>query len=401
MSGRDSFITSSMVHGDEQGGHKLAGKPYRFSSSKRRRVVRILCYTSAQFSNKHFPCAPASSAYIVEWSVTLLGSIQVRSDGVEDPKIIAERIIDNVQKVVIGKEGEVRLTVVCLLCAGHLLIEDVPGVGKTTLARSLAKSTGCEFKRIQFTPDILPSDVTGVSVYNMKTSDFEFRAGPISAQIVLADEINRATPKTQSALLEAMEEHRVTVDGITRDLPEPFMVLATQNPIEYEGTFPLPEAQMDRFLMRVHLGYPTMTDEVLMMDSQQTAHPVETLAQVTDASEIIGMQRAVKEIYVDPLIKQYIVAIVDMTRQHESVYLGASPRGSLALYRTAQARALLDGRDYVIPDDVKELAYATLGHRVIVSPSARVKSVSSSDIILGCLERVPVPGARARGGQPR
>jgi MoxR-like ATPase len=235
----------------------------------------------------------------------------------------------------------------------------------------------------------------------MKTSDFEFRAGPINAQIVLADEINRATPKTQSALLEAMEEHRVTVDGVTRDLPEPFMVLATQNPIEYEGTFPLPEAQMDRFLMRVHLGYPSLTDEVLMMDSQQTAHPVETLAQVTEPSEILGVQRAVKEIYVDPLIKQYIVALVDMTRQHESVYLGASPRGSLALYRTAQARALLDGRDYVIPDDVKELGYATLGHRVIVSPSARVKSVSSSDIILGCLERVPVPGARARGGQPR
>ncbi len=319
----------------------------------------------------------------------------------EDPKIIAERIIENVQKVVIGKEGEVRLTVVSLLCAGHLLIEDVPGVGKTTLARSLAKSTGCDFKRIQFTPDILPSDVTGVSVYNMKTSDFEFRAGPISAQIVLADEINRATPKTQSALLEAMEEHRVTVDGVTRPLPEPFMVLATQNPIEYEGTFPLPEAQMDRFLMRVHLGYPSTTDEVLMMDSQQTSHPVETLVQVTDASEILGMQRAVKEIYVDPLIKQYIVSLVDMTRQHESVYLGASPRGSLALYRTSQARALLDGRDYVIPDDVKELAYATLGHRVIVSPSARVKSISSSDIILGCLERVPVPGTRARGGQPR
>ena len=319
----------------------------------------------------------------------------------EDPKIIAERIIDNVQKVVIGKEGEVRLAVVALLCSGHLLIEDVPGVGKTTLARSLAKSTGCDFKRIQFTPDILPSDVTGVSVYNMKTSDFEFRAGPIFAQIVLADEINRATPKTQSALLEAMEEHRVTVDGVTRNLPEPFMVMATQNPIEYEGTFPLPEAQMDRFLMRVHLGYPSLTDEVLMMDSQQIAHPVETLAQVTDSTEIVGVQRAVKEIYVDPLIKQYIVSLVDMTRQHESVYLGASPRGSLALYRTAQAKALLDGRDYVIPDDVKELAYATLGHRVIVSPSARVKSVSSSDIVLGCLERVPVPGARARGGQPR
>ncbi len=318
----------------------------------------------------------------------------------EDPKIVAERILDNVQKVIIGKEAEVRLTVVCLLCAGHLLIEDVPGVGKTMLARSLAKSTGCEFKRIQFTPDILPSDVTGVSVFNQKTGDFEFRPGPIVAEIVLADEINRATPKTQSSLLEAMEEHRVTVDGVTRDLPRPFMVLATQNPIEYEGTFPLPEAQLDRFLMRVHLGYPTNTDEVLMMDNQQLTHPIDSLDQVTDANEIIQVQQAVKEIYVDPLIKQYIVGLVDMTRQHESVYLGASPRGSLALYRTTQAQAMLDGRDYVIPDDVKELAYATLGHRIIVSPSARVKSVTAADIVLGCLERVPVPGTRARGGQP-
>ena len=319
----------------------------------------------------------------------------------EDPKIIAERILANVEKVIVGKAAEVRLAVICLLCQGHLLIEDVPGVGKTTLARSLAKSTGCTFKRIQFTPDILPSDVTGVSVYNQRSSDFEFRPGPIMAQIVLADEINRATPKTQSALLEAMEERQTTVDGTTYKLPQPFMVMATQNPIEYEGTFPLPEAQLDRFLMRVHLGYPSNTDEVLMMDNQQTSHPIDAIEQVTDAAEILGVQTAVKEIYVDPLIKQYIVALVDTTRQHEAVYLGASPRGSLALYRTSQARALLDGRDFVIPDDVKELAYTTLGHRVIVSPSARVKSISASDIILGCLERVPVPGTRARGGQPR
>jgi MoxR-like ATPase len=320
---------------------------------------------------------------------------------VEDPKIIAERILANVEKVIIGKTSEVRLALICLMCQGHLLIEDVPGVGKTTLARSLARSTGCSFKRIQFTPDILPSDVTGVSVYNQRTGDFDFRAGPISAQIVLADEINRATPKTQSALLEAMEEHQVTVDGVTRKLPEPFMVMATQNPIEYEGTFPLPEAQLDRFLMRVHLGYPSTTDEVLMMDAQQNRHPIDELEQITDPTEIGAIQAAVKDVYVDPLIKQYIVSLVDMTRQHEAVYLGASPRGSLALYRTSQARALLDGRDFVIPDDVKELAYTTLGHRVIVSPSARVKSISASDIILGCLERVPVPGTRARGGQPR
>ena len=317
----------------------------------------------------------------------------------EDPKLISERILENVEKVIIGKASEVRLAVICLLCAGHLLIEDVPGVGKTTLARALAKSTGCTFKRIQFTPDILPSDVTGVSVYSQRTEDFEFRPGPLMAQIVLADEINRATPKTQSALLEAMEEHTITVDGVTRELPAPFMVMATQNPIEYEGTFPLPEAQLDRFLMRVHLGYPTNTDEVLMMDTHQVTSPIDTLGQVTDGDEITGIQRAIKEIYVDPLIKQYIVGIVDATRQHESVYLGASPRGSLALYRTSQARALLDGRDFVIPDDVKELAYTTLGHRVIVSPSARVKSITSSDIVLGCLERVPVPGTRARGGR--
>ena len=317
----------------------------------------------------------------------------------EDPKIVAERILANVEKVIIGKTAEVRLAAICLLCQGHLLIEDVPGVGKTMLARSLAVSTGCTFKRIQFTPDILPSDVTGVSVFNQRSGDFEFRPGPIVAQIVLADEINRATPKTQSALLEAMEEHQVTVDGITRALPAPFMVMATQNPIEYEGTFPLPEAQLDRFLMRVHLGYPSNTDEVLMMDSQQVTHPIESLGQVTEPNEIIALQRSIKEIYVDPLIKQYIVSLVDATRQHESVYLGASPRGSLALYRTSQARALLDGRDFVVPDDVKDLAYTTLGHRVIVSPSARVKSVTTSDIILSCLERVPVPGARARGGQ--
>ena len=317
----------------------------------------------------------------------------------EDPKLISERILENVEKVIIGKASEVRLAVICLLCSGHLLIEDVPGVGKTTLARALAKSTGCTFKRIQFTPDILPSDVTGVSVYSQRTEDFEFRPGPLMAQIVLADEINRATPKTQSALLEAMEEHTITVDGVTRELPVPFMVMATQNPIEYEGTFPLPEAQLDRFLMRVHLGYPTNTDEVLMMDTHQVTSPIDTLGQVTNGEEITGIQRAIKEIYVDPLIKQYIVGLVDATRQHESVYLGASPRGSLALYRTSQARALLDGRDFVIPDDVKELAYTTLGHRVIVSPSARVKSITSSDIVLGCLERVPVPGTRARGGR--
>ena len=318
----------------------------------------------------------------------------------EDPKLIAERIIGNVEKVIIGKEREVRLALVALLCQGHVLIEDVPGVGKTILARSLAVSAGCNFRRIQFTPDLLPSDVTGVSIYNQKTGEFEYRPGPIVAQVVLADEINRATPKTQSSLLEAMEERQVTADGVTHKMPEPYLVLATQNPIEYEGTFPLPEAQLDRFLLRIHLGYPSMTDEVLIMEGQQRQHPIDALEAVTGPAEIISMQAAVKDIYVDPLIKQYIVSIVDATRKHGSVYLGASPRGSLALYRTCQARALLDGRDFVLPDDVKELAYATLGHRIIIAPSARVKNATAKEVVEQTLDRIPVPGARARQGAP-
>ena len=312
----------------------------------------------------------------------------------EDPKIIAERILQNVERVIIGKAEAVRLALVALMCRGHVLIEDVPGVGKTILARSLATSTGCSFRRIQFTPDLLPTDVTGVSIYNQKTGDFEFHEGPIIAQVVLADEINRATPKTQSALLESMGEGQVTVDGVTHKLPQPFIVLATQNPIEYEGTFPLPEAELDLFRLRIELGYPSQTDEVLIMEAQQLAHPIDSLEQVTDPNEILSIQRAIKEIYVDPLIKQYIAAVSAATREHESVYLGASPRGSLALYRTSQAWALLDGRDFVRPDDVKELALATLGHRIIISPSARVKDVAPANIIDDCLARVPVPGAR-------
>jgi MoxR-like ATPase len=315
---------------------------------------------------------------------------------VEDPKLVAERIISNVQKVIIGKQRELNLAVTALMCGGHMLIEDVPGVGKTMLARAIAASTGLTFKRIQFTPDLLPSDVSGVSIYNQKTGDFEFRAGPIIAQIVLADEVNRATPKTQSALLEAMEERQVTVEGTTHKLPQPFLVMATQNPIEYEGTFPLPEAQLDRFLLRLQLGYPSPTDEVLVLDAQQQQHPVETIGQVTNAQEVLQLQAAVKEVYVDPLIKQYIVALANATREHEAVYLGASPRGSLALFRTSQARALLDGRDFVTPDDVKDLALVTLGHRIIMSPGAKVKGTTTPDVISACLNRVPVPGARAR-----
>ncbi|MCS7293815.1 MAG: MoxR family ATPase [Chloroflexota bacterium] len=314
----------------------------------------------------------------------------------EDPKLIAERIIQNVERVIVGKRKEIELAITVLMCGGHLLIVDVPGVGKTMMARALARSTGLTFRRIQFTPDLLPSDITGVSIYNQKTGDFEFRPGPIMAQVVLADEVNRATPKTQSALLEAMEERQVTVDGVTHRMPQPFMVIATQNPIEYEGTFPLPEAQLDRFMAQVHLGYPSPTDEVLVLDAQQIQHPVESLEQVTNATEILQLQAAVKEIYVDPLIKQYIVALANATRQHEAVYLGASPRGSLSLFRTAQARALLAGRDFVTPDDVKALAHATLAHRIIVSPGARVKGTTAEEVVTACLNRVPVPGARAR-----
>jgi MoxR-like ATPase len=314
----------------------------------------------------------------------------------EDPKIVAERIIGNVEHVIVGKQRELRLAITALMCGGHMLIEDVPGVGKTMLARAIARSSGLQFSRIQFTPDLLPTDVSGVSIFNQKSADFEFREGPIFSQIVLADEINRATPKTQSALLEAMEERQTTVDGVTRKLPAPFLVMATQNPIEYEGTFPLPEAQLDRFLIRIHLGYPSPTDEVLVLDGQQVTHPVESLEQVTDQNEVLQLQAAVKEIYVDPLIKSYIVALANATREHESAYLGASPRGSLALFRTSQAKALLDGRDFVTPDDVKDLALVTLGHRVIMSPGAKVKGATVADVISACLNRVPVPGARAR-----
>ena len=314
---------------------------------------------------------------------------------VDDPRKVLNGVAANVEKVILGKAAEVRQAVVALVADGHLLIEDVPGTGKTMLARALAVSTGCSFNRIQFTPDLLPSDVTGVSVYNQKTEDFEWRQGPINSQIVLADEINRATPKTQSALLEAMEERQVTVDGVTRPLPPPFMVMATQNPVEYEGTFPLPEAQLDRFLLRIHLGYPDANDEIAVLEGQQKQHPIETLDAVASPEEIREVHEVARDIWVDPALKQYAVQLVAATRAHDAVYLGASPRGSLALFRCAQASALLAGRDYVIPDDMKALAHAALGHRIILSPSAQVRNQDARTVIDDVLDRVAVPGSRA------
>lgn len=308
---------------------------------------------------------------------------------------VVERVALNVEQVIIGKNQAVEMVLVALLCRGHVLLEDVPGTGKTVLAKSIARSIGCSFKRIQFTPDLLPSDVTGVSIFNQQTRQFEFRPGPVIAQIVLADEINRATPKAQSALLEAMEERQITVDGTTYALPHPFIVLATQNPIEYEGTFPLPEAQLDRFLLRIHMGYPNKDDEIAILRRQRHAHPLESLNRVVEVETLLQLQEAIKDVYIDDLIEEYIVSLVAATRTHEDVYLGASTRGSLALYRTAQARAAIQGRDFVIPDDIKELALPVLGHRLIINPAARIRNVSARAVIHDILNAVPVPGARA------
>lgn len=302
------------------------------------------------------------------------------------------KLITNLEKVIVGKRQPIELIVVGLLCQGHVLIEDVPGLGKTVLARSLAKSLGCSFNRLQFTPDMLPSDVTGVSIYNQSKRVFEFRPGPIFAQVVLVDEINRATPKTQAALLEAMEERQVTVDGKTHPLPSPSMVLATQNPIEYEGTFPLPEAQLDRFLLRVRLGYPSSTDEIEILNRQQLRHPIETLQSVIKVKELKEAMQEIKNIFVSNPIKHYIVELTNRTRQNADVYLGASPRGSLALFRTGQVAAALAGRDYVLPDDIKRLAVPVLAHRVIVGPAARLRELTAEIIVQEILENSPVPG---------
>ena len=320
-------------------------------------------------------------------------AVSERTSDLTKTREIAERLLDNLGKVILGKGDEEQLAVMALMCRGHLLIEDVPGVGKTMLARSIARSIGGTFRRIQFTPDLLPADITGVSVFNQKNGEFEYREGPIVAQVVLADEINRASPKTQAALLEAMEERQVTVDGVAHPMPEPFIVMATQNPIEYEGTFPLPETELDRFLVRLHLGYPDREDEIRVLEAQQYAHPVERLEAVVDESDLVALQNAVRGIHVSDDVKEYIVTIADATRNHGSLYLGASPRGSLALFRLVQAKALLEERDYALPDDVKALAYPALGHRVILSSAARIQGTTSADAIADVLEQTPVAGA--------
>ena len=314
-----------------------------------------------------------------------------------------EKVIANVERVIVGKHHEVRLALVALLCRGHLLIEDVPGTGKTMLAKAISRSLGCSFRRIQFTPDLLPSDVTGLSIYNQKTQEFEFRPGPIMAQVVLADEINRATPKTQSSLLECMEERQATIDGTTYPMPDPFLVIATMNPIEYEGTFALPEAQLDRFMLRIRMGYPQPIEEIVILDEQKRAHPLDELEVVCEVDELRELQAAVREIYVDSSLSEYIVRLVNGTRTHPDVYLGASPRGSLALYRAGQALAALLGRDYVIPDDIKSLAEPALAHRLIIKTSSTIHDIQPGHVVRELLDSTPVEGVRpqGRGGGPR
>jgi len=305
---------------------------------------------------------------------------------------IAREIVDNVSKVIVGKQPVIKQALAAVIAKGHILIEDVPGVGKTMLAKSISSSIGCSFKRIQFTPDLLPSDIVGVSIYNQSTREFQFRPGPVMAQIVLVDEINRATPKTQSALLEAMEELQVSVDGVTRPLEQPFIVMATQNPIEYEGTFPLPEAQLDRFLMRISLGYPSFTDELSVIEQQEKTHPIDELEAVASPEDVIKLQKAAQNVYVDTAVREYIVGLIEATRNHEDVSLGASPRASLGMFRAVRGMAILRDRDYAIPDDVKELAYAVLAHRLILSPAARMRGLHTEQVIDGLLESVAVPG---------
>jgi len=314
-----------------------------------------------------------------------------------DAAAVASKVIANVEKVIVGKRQQLTLALVSYFCEGHILLEDVPGVAKTMLARALARSIGCSFKRLQCTPDLLPTDITGVSIFNQKSVEFEFRPGPIFAQIVLADEINRATPRTQSALLEAMAESRVTVDGQTYVLKAPFLVLATQNPIDHEGTFPLPAAQLDRFLVRLSLGYPSLEEESKMLQRLQHGHPIDELTPVVAAADIVAVQQQVREIYVDDKVRQYALDIVHATRDHEAVALGGSPRASIGLFRTGQALAAINQRDFVLPDDIKRMAQAVLGHRLILKPESRLRKLATPAVIKEVLDEVAVPVLKSKG----
>jgi MoxR-like ATPase len=304
---------------------------------------------------------------------------------------VAQRLRENIQRVIVGKDEVINLTLAAVLCEGHLLLEDVPGIGKTTLARALAACLGCTFSRIQFTPDLLPSDVTGLSWFNQKEQMFEYRAGPIMNQILLADEINRATPRTQSALLEAMQERQVTVDGVTRQLPRPFMVMATQNPVELEGTFPLPEAQVDRFLMRIAIGYPSEVEENAILERFRLQDPLPDLQAVSSTAEILRLQEERRQVRVEETVRNYIVQVSRATREHAEIELGASPRASLALYWSAQAWAAIHGRDYVLPDDIKQLAPHVLTHRLMISPQAQLRGRQPEELVADIVEAVPVP----------
>ncbi len=319
------------------------------------------------------------------------------SDNEIDVAETAARIIANIEKVIIGKRQQLTLCLVAYLCEGHILLEDVPGTAKTMLARALARSIGCTFKRIQCTPDLLPTDVTGVSIFNQKTTEFEFRPGPLFAQTVLADEINRTTPRTQSALLEAMGERRVTVDGQTYTLKPPFLVIATQNPVDHEGTFPLPEAQLDRFLLRLSLGYPTLEEEGKMLLRLQKSHPIDDLASVANAAEVLACQEAVRDVHIDDKVRRYLLEIVQATREHNEVLLGGSPRASIALLRTAQGLAAVNGRNFVLPDDIKRMVMPVLGHRLILRPESRLRRITVASVLREVLDEisVPVPSAHS------